>query len=94
MNENVMYKLLNSVDTKASLGELFKLGYSYSSIVLWYFELEQDGYINDEYDECKTLTNKGKKKLAELKNKKHIDTIGKLEQYRIPQKPIEEIYLP
>ena len=92
MIDNVMYKLLNLVDTKASIGELFKLGYSYSSIVSWYFELEQKGYIHDESDDYRTLTTAGKRKLAELKSKKNIDMIGKLEQYRVEKNQLK-IYI-
>lgn len=94
MNEIIMFKLLDLIDKKTSIGTLFKLGYSYSNIVKWYLELELDGYVFDENGEYKYLTSMGKRKLKELKEKNNYESIGRLEQYRVLKKSIEEIYLP
>ncbi len=94
MNESVMYRLLELIDRKASVSSLFKMGYPYSKIVKWYMDLEAEGYIRNEDGEYKLLTKKGRNRLAELKKRRHYEAIGKLEQYRIPKKPIEDIYLP
>lgn len=94
MNEFVMYKLLDLIDRKETVGVMLKLGYSYSSIVKWYLCLEDLGYIYTEGDISKFITQKGKNKLADLERKYKNKGIGKLEQYKIKQITLEEIYLP
>lgn len=94
MNEYVMYKLLNLINEKASIGTLFKLGYSYSNIIQWYFELEQRGYVENVEDEYRILTEIGKQKLKELEKQERKHFIGKLEQYCIVKNSLEDIYLP
>lgn len=94
MNDFIMYKLLSLISKKTSIGTMFKLGYSYSNIVTWYLELETDGYVVIENDEHMSLTALGEKKMLELeKNRKNFDW-GKLEQYKIKKKSLEDIYLP
>lgn len=94
MNDNIMYKLLDLVNKKASISALFKLGYSYSSIIKWYIELENRGFIYTDEDESKFITSQGSAKLAELDKKMKNYDIGKLEQYKVPKMLLEEIYLP
>lgn len=94
MNESEMYRMLDLIDRKASVSSLFKTGYPYSKIVKWYMDLEAEGYIRSEDGGYKFLTEKGRDRLAELKKRKRYEAIGKLEQYRIPKKAIEDIYLP
>lgn len=94
MNRIVMYKLLYLVNKKISISALLKLGYSYSSIINWYTELEQRGYIYTDEDTSKFITAQGSAKLKELEKEVKNNHIRKLEQYRIPKMKLEEIYLP
>jgi len=94
MNEHVMYLLLKLIEEKASIGTLFKLGYSYSKIIKWYYELQSNGLICNVNNEYRSLTIDGKKKLKELEKKVSKRDIGKLEQYRIKKNSLEDIYLP
>lgn len=94
MNEFVMYKMLKLISNKESIGALFKLGYSYSSVVSWFSILEELEYIYFEDDSSKFITQKGKSKLSELERKYKNKDIAKLEQYKTKKMLLEEIYLP
>lgn len=94
MNEFVIYKLLDLISRKETIGVMLKLGYSYSSIVKWFSYLEDLEYIYTEGDISKFITQKGKNKLSELERKYKNKDIGKLEQYKTKQMTLEEIYLP
>lgn len=61
-----MYKLLDVINRNETIGILFKLGYSYSSIMKWFWELKSLGYIYIDDDASKFITTKGEKKLYEL----------------------------
>ena len=60
MDEFVMYKLLDSIYKKETISAMFKLGYSYSSVIKWLSDLENLGYIVIEDDVSKFITKKGK----------------------------------
>lgn len=94
MEEYVMYKLLDLINKKETIGSMFKLGYSYSNIAKWFTELEDLEYIYTEGDVCKFITHKGMNKLSDLEKRYKNRTIGKLEQYKIKKMELEEIYLP
>jgi len=94
MNEFAMYKLLDLINRKETIGVMLKLGYSYSNIAKWFSDLEDLGYIYTEGDISKFITKKGKNKLCELEKKYKNKDIGKLEQYKTKQMSLEEIYLP
>ena len=94
MSEFVMYKLLDVINRNETIRILFKLGYSYSSIMKWFWELKSLGYIYIDDDASKFITTKGEKKLYELEKKYKSKEIGKLEQYKIKQMKLDEIYLP
>ena len=66
MDEFVMYKLLDSIYKKETISAMFKLGYSYSSVIKWLSDLENLGYIVIEDDVSKFITKKGENKLVEL----------------------------
>ena len=77
MSEFVMYKLLDVINRNETIGILFKLGYSYSSIMKWFWELKSLGYIYIDDDASKFITTKGEKKLYELEKKYKSKEIGK-----------------
>ena len=66
MDEFVMYKLLDSIYKKETISVMFKLGYSYSSVIKWFSDLENLGYIFIEDDVSKFITQKGENKLVQL----------------------------
>lgn len=94
MDEFVMYKLLDSIYKKETISAMFKLGYSYSSVIKWFSDLENLGYIFIEDDASKFITKKGENKLIELEKKYKNRAIGKLEQYKTRKMSLEEVYLP
>lgn len=94
MDDKIIYKLLSQISENGSIGILFKLGYSYSNIVNWYFDLEKYGYVVTDEDGDRVLTTLGKQKLRELEKKGMKKDIGKLEQYKMVKKPLEDVYLP
>ena len=94
MDEFVMYKLLDSIYKKETISAMFKLGYSYSSVIKWLSDLENLGYIVIEDDVNKFITKKGENKLVELERKYKNRAIGKLEQCKIRKMSLEEVYLP
>ncbi len=94
MDEFVMYKLLDSIYKKETISAMFKLGYSYSSVIKWFSDLENLGYIFIEDDVSKFITKKGENKLIELEKKYKNRAIGKLEQYKTRKMSLEEVYLP
>ena len=94
MDEFVMYKLLDSIYKKETISVMLKLGYSYSSVIKWFSDLENLGYIFIEDDVSKFITQKGENKLIQLEKKYKNRTIGKLEQYKTKKMSLEEVYLP
>lgn len=94
MSEYLMYMILNIIDKNESIATLFKLGYSYSETVQLFDDLEDKEYIYTDDEIKHGITQKGKNKLAELEKKYKQKKIAKLEQYKIEQLSLDEIYLP
>lgn len=94
MSEYLIFLFLDIINNSESIGTILKLGYSYSETLKMYNELENMGYVYTDDDIKQGITQSGKNKLLELKEKYRYKEIAKLEQYKVVKMSLEDIYLP
>lgn len=94
MSEYLIFLMLDIINKSESIGTILKLGYSYSSTLKMFNELENMGYVYTDDEVKQAITQRGKNKLLELEEKYRYREIAKLEQYKVEKMSLEDIYLP
>ena len=94
MEDETKRIILESIKKKNTIMPLFSVGYAYSYVVKWVEELEMAGLIEIDDNGVRQLTSSGEKVYKELIDKKVAINILPLQNVKIQQQDIDEVYLP
>ncbi len=94
MNKKIEFLLLDSIKRHGTFMPLFKSGYSYSKIMFWGKELENNNLIAFNEDGIRFLTDLGFERWSLLKKETHCFNILPLINYKTERINIDDIYLP
>lgn len=94
MKESTEFLILDTIKKHASIMPLFSAGYSYAKTIEWVRQLEEEKKICFDDMEHRILTDIGLDRWKMIKKKKSGFTILPLNNYKIPPKRVDEIYLP
>lgn len=94
MKVSIEFLVLDTIKMHSTIMPLFTSGYSYSEVIEWVKQLENEGKICYNEMGQRTLSDIGLSRWEIIKTKKNTFAILPLNNYKVRKIDIDEIYLP